>query len=196
MAERVQRDVAPFHPSMITVMLGMNDGGYVPSTPQIQDAFQQGYRKLLAALTTAAPSAALTLILPTPYDEITHDTDFPGYSRILDQESETISSIAAYWQTDHPGNITVADFHAPLVSALTQAHASSPQLAPLLIPDRIHPAEPTHWIMPPLCSPSGTSIPSSAASRLTLAQAQSPRSKRQPSATSKPLSRPDVDAAG
>ena len=28
MAERVQRDVAPFHPAMITVMLGMNDGGW------------------------------------------------------------------------------------------------------------------------------------------------------------------------
>jgi lysophospholipase L1-like esterase len=28
MPQRVQRDVEPFHPTMITVMLGMNDGGW------------------------------------------------------------------------------------------------------------------------------------------------------------------------
>jgi len=147
MAERVQHDVAPFHPTMITVMLGMNDGGYVPASPKIEAAFQQGYNNLLDALTAAAPDAALTLILPTPYDEITHGTEFPGYSHILDHEAGVVSGIAAQRQATGHTHVMLADFHTPLVAALHQAHTESPQLAPLLIPDRIHPSEPAHWIM-------------------------------------------------
>jgi lysophospholipase L1-like esterase len=39
MAERVQRDVAPFQPAMITVMLGMNDGGWATGSAEIDAAF-------------------------------------------------------------------------------------------------------------------------------------------------------------
>ena len=34
-ATRVSRDVKPWDPTVITVMLGMNDGGYVPPDPKI-----------------------------------------------------------------------------------------------------------------------------------------------------------------
>jgi lysophospholipase L1-like esterase len=45
--ERVKRDVVPFHPAMITVMLGMNDGGWGEESPEIDTAFQKGYREVL-----------------------------------------------------------------------------------------------------------------------------------------------------
>jgi lysophospholipase L1-like esterase len=79
-AERIQHDVVPFRPSMITVMLGMNDGGYGPRNPKIDAAFRDGYNTLLDSLNKVAPDAAMTLILPSPYDETTHGTEFPGYS--------------------------------------------------------------------------------------------------------------------
>ncbi|MGA8780713.1 MAG: GDSL-type esterase/lipase family protein, partial [Terracidiphilus sp.] len=72
MAERVARDVAPYGPGMITVMLGMNDGGWGYGSPdQIDADFQSRYNALLHALRQVAPTAALTLISSTPYDEIT-----------------------------------------------------------------------------------------------------------------------------
>jgi len=146
MADRVKRDVAPFHPAMITVMLGMNDGGYVPESPKMDALFQTGYKALLAALHESSPEAAITLIRPTPYDEITHGTDFPGYSHVIQQNAEDVSAIAAQMQTSDQ-TVTLADFHSPLMNALQQGKAKYPQLAPLIIPDRIHPGEAAHWIM-------------------------------------------------
>ncbi len=147
MAERVQRDVAPSRPTMITVMLGMNDGGWGQGSPEIDAAFQKGYRALLAALQQAAPGAAITLICPTPYDEITHGTEFPGYSRVIDEFAEDVSRIGDQLQASGANKILVADFHRPVVDALEQAKMQFPQLAPLIVPDRIHPAEIGHWIM-------------------------------------------------
>jgi lysophospholipase L1-like esterase len=143
MADRVQHDVAPFHPAIITIMLGMNDGGYgYTPTPVVHANFLKGYNALLDALQKAAPDAKLILLNPTPYDEITHGTEFPGYSTLVDQLSDDVTKIA----TARP-NVSRVDLHAPVVAALTHANSQFPQLAPLLIPDRIHPGEATQWIM-------------------------------------------------
>jgi lysophospholipase L1-like esterase len=147
MAERVQRDVAPFHPSMITVMLGMNDGGWGYYPEQSEAAFRSGYRTLIAALRQAAPAASLTLIRPTPYDEITHGTEFPGYSKMIDRLADDVSEIAAQLIASGGTKVQLVDFHGPLVEALERARTSFPQLAPLIVPDRIHPSETGHWIM-------------------------------------------------
>src|ERR1700677_2628964 len=147
MSERVQRDVAPFHPAMITVMLGMNDGGWGFGGPEIDPNFQKGYRAVVDALHKAAPDAAITLICPTPYDEITHGTEFPGYSRVIDMFADDVSRIGAQLQNSGDKQILVADFHRPLTVALERAKSNFPQLAPLIVPDRIHPSETGHWIM-------------------------------------------------
>jgi lysophospholipase L1-like esterase len=146
-AERVKRDVAPFHPAMITVMLGMNDGGWGGESPQIDAAFRKGYTELLDTLHTAAPDAAMTLIRPTPYDEITHGTEFPGYSGVIDDLANDVSHIAAERRAHDEDKTLHVDFHQPLIDALKRAAAISPELAALIAPDRIHPSEIGHWIM-------------------------------------------------
>jgi lysophospholipase L1-like esterase len=147
MAERVQRDVTPFHPAMITVMLGMNDGGYVAESPRMDGLFQTGYRSLLAKLREENPQATLTLIQPSPYDEITHGSDFPGYSTVLDRNAQDVAQIAAQLRMEGDRNLLLADFHSPLVSALQRAKDRFQQLAPLIVSDRIHPGDVGHWIM-------------------------------------------------
>jgi len=147
MAERVQRDVAPFHPAMITVMLGMNDGGWGYGTPETEANFQTGYRAVVDELHKAAPDAAITLICPTPYDEITHGTEFPGYSRMINKFAEDVSAIGAQLQASGEKYILVADLNHPLTEALEHAKQQFPELAPLVVPDRIHPSETGHWIM-------------------------------------------------
>jgi lysophospholipase L1-like esterase len=147
MEERVHRDVAPLQPAMITVMLGMNDGGWGQGSPEIDAAFRKGFRELLDALHKAAPGASLTLICPTSYDEITHGTEFPGYSRVIDKFADDVSEIGAQLQSSGDKTILLADFHRPLTEALQRATTQFPQLAPLIVPDRIHPSETGHWIM-------------------------------------------------
>ncbi len=146
--QRVARDVAPWQPDMITVMLGMNDGGWGYGQPaQIEAGFQSRYKALLNMLHQAAPAAALTIVSPTPYDEITHGTEFPGYSRMIDGFASDVRRIATEMQSAGDPPVFFADFHSPMARALEQAHARSPQLASLLIPDRIHPAEASQWMM-------------------------------------------------
>jgi lysophospholipase L1-like esterase len=147
MPERVKRDVQPFHPDMITVMLGMNDGWWGTESPEVDAFFKKGYGELLDTLHQAAPDAAMTLIRPSPYDEITHGTEFPQYSRVIDDLANDVSTIAAEKKASGNRSIHIADFHQPLIEALQRAKAQSPVLAALIVPDRIHPAEVGHWIM-------------------------------------------------
>jgi lysophospholipase L1-like esterase len=150
--QRVERDVAPLHPTMITIMLGMNDGGWGYTPPAKMHAdFQQGYTILLNSLRQAAPAASFTFINPTPYDEVTHGTEFPGYAKLVAQLSADVTRMAdadgAGQGAQNGPRVYRSDFQAAVAGALEQARQHDPELAPLLIPDRIHPSEVAHWIM-------------------------------------------------
>jgi lysophospholipase L1-like esterase len=140
-AIRVGRDVSPWHPTVITVMLGMNDGGYVPPDAKIFAEYQTGYEALLGLLRDAAPTARITLLENTPYDEITHGTEFRGFMATTEQNARATPAFAA---REH---LAVVDTYSPVVQLLQRAKAADPSFASLLVTDRIHPAEPTHWIM-------------------------------------------------
>lgn len=140
-ATRVSRDVAPFHPSVITVMLGMNEGGYTSFNPDVIPPFQAGYKKLLTLLREAAPDARITLLENTAYDEITHGTEFTGYMDTTRRIAESIPAIGA------AEKVPVIPTEAPVERFIEAAAKAQPELAQLLIPDRIHPAEATHWVI-------------------------------------------------
>lgn len=140
-ATRVSRDVKPWNPTVITIMLGMNDGGYVPPDQKIFAAYQADYERLLTLLRDAAPDARITLLENTPYDEITHGTEFKGYMATTEQNARATPALAA---REH---LPVVDTCSPVVQLLERAKATDPSFASLLVTDRIHPAEPTHWIM-------------------------------------------------
>jgi lysophospholipase L1-like esterase len=140
-ATRVSRDVKPWDPTVITVMLGMNDGGYVPPDPKIFADYQAGYEKLLSLLRAAAPAARITLLENTAYDEITHGTEFKGFMATTEQNARATPALGA---REH---LPVVDTCSPVLQLLERAKAADPSFASLLVTDRIHPAEPTHWVM-------------------------------------------------
>lgn len=140
-ATRVARDVKPFDPTVITVMLGMNDGDYVPPDPKIFAAYQSGYEQLLALLRNAAPQARITLIENTPYDEITHGTEFAGYM------ATTAQNAAATPALGRREGLPVVDDFTPVQELLRRAAAVNPSLASMLVIGRIHPTESLQWVM-------------------------------------------------
>ena len=87
---RMKRDVFPHQPTVITIMLGMNDGYYMAFNPKYLDIFKEGYRKLLDAIQNGAPAARVTLISPTPYDEVTHGTEFAHYNEVVSRHSPSL----------------------------------------------------------------------------------------------------------
>jgi len=140
-ATRVARDVAPFHPTVITVMLGMNEGGYTSLKPEVIPQFVTGYKSLLKLLRSAAPTARIDLLENTPYDEITHGTEFAGY---MDTTKSIANCTPAFADSEH---VPVINTEGPVESLIRAAAKRGPVLAPLLVPDRIHPGEATHWVI-------------------------------------------------
>jgi lysophospholipase L1-like esterase len=139
-ATRVARDVAPFKPTVLTVMLGMNEGGYTAFSPGVLPPFLDGYSQLLKLLRAAAPAARITLLENSPYDEVTHGSEFVGYMDNTERIADSTRELAAR------GKVELIDTGTPIKRLLVSAAVAEPKLAALLIRDRIHPGEAAHWV--------------------------------------------------
>ncbi len=139
---RLKRDVAPYKPTMVTIMLGMNDGDYHPFDQATMDRYTSGYERLIQLLKQEAPGARITLIEPSPYDEVTRPPmKRGGYNASLVKMSDFLATVAA---REH---FLLADFNTPLVKMLEKANAEDFEIAQKIIPDRVHPGASGHLVM-------------------------------------------------
>lgn len=139
---RLQRDVLAYHPTVMTIMLGMNDGHYQPETPENDKIFFDGYQHIVDTMLKDDAGVRITLIQPSPYDDVTRPPTFPGgYNAVLLNFSKWIAN---YGQQKH---LTVADFNGPMAAMLQKANATDPANAQKILPDRVHPSVSGHLIM-------------------------------------------------
>ena len=139
---RLRRDVFPYRPTVVTIMLGMNDGGYRALDPALFERYSTGYAGIVQAIQTAFPAARITAIQPSPYDDVTRPPGFEGgYNAVLLRYSRFLQELAA---KDH---LALSDFNTPVVEMLQKAHATDAALAEKIIPDRVHPGPGGHLIM-------------------------------------------------
>jgi len=141
-ATRLERDVVSLHPTVVTIMLGMNDGGYRKLEPATLEHFAAGYRAIVAQLLREIPGVRLYLILPSPFDDISRPPQFDrGYDRVLRKLGESVAAIAL---EDH---LQTVDFGAPLNAAIAKVAQKDPELARTLLPDRVHPSPAGHLVL-------------------------------------------------
>ncbi len=139
---RLDRDVFAWRPDVITIMLGMNDFYYRPDQSGIYSSFADGYRHIVASLKKNNLRVRITLIQPSPYDDVTREPLFQGGSNsVLVKYGGSVAQLA------QEEDLRVADFNAPLTAVLKAANAQAPALAQQIIPDRVHPQPGGHWIM-------------------------------------------------
>jgi beta-1,2-mannosidase len=140
--QRLERDVFSEKPTVVTVMLGMNDGGYRPNTDEIEQRYVKGYQHLLDSIREHVPGVRLTLLGPSPFDDVTRPVTFPGgYNGVMQHFAEIDQSLA-----DKYGAAFV-NLNPPVVAAIQKADAMDAKIAPLLLPDRVHPDPLAHWVM-------------------------------------------------
>ena len=140
--QRLQRDVFSEKPTVVTVMLGMNDGGYRTTTDEIEQTYVKGYEHLLDSIREHVPGVRLTLLGPSPYDDVTRPVTFPGgYNAVMQHFAEIDQSLADKY------GARFVNLNPPVVAAIQKADAMDPKLAVLLLPDRVHPDPPAHWVM-------------------------------------------------
>ena len=139
---RLQRDVLAYDPTVVTIMLGMNDGNYRAFDQGTFDTYANGTNHILDTLKQDAPNARVTLIQPSPYDDVTRAPQFPGgYNSTLLRFSDFLA------KTANQRDLGLTDFNAPVVAMLGKANATNSDLAQKIIPDRIHPGPAGHLIM-------------------------------------------------
>jgi lysophospholipase L1-like esterase len=139
---RMQRDISAYGPSVITIMLGMNDGRVRAFDQQIFEIYKSGYTKIIKDLRAANPKARITAIRPSPYDDVTRPPLFAGgYNEVLIRYGDFVQELAA------AESLMVADLNTPVTAMLSRAKSASLEDARKIVPDRVHPAAPGHLIM-------------------------------------------------
>src|SRR6266699_1699674 len=139
---RLQRDVIAYKPTVLTIMLGMNDGSYRAFNPDIFERYSSGFESIVQTVKQALPGIRITAIQPSPYDDVTRPPTFSGgYNSVLVRYGQFLSELAAR------ENLTLADLNTPVVAALEKAKSLDPALAQKLLPDRVHPGPGGHLLM-------------------------------------------------
>jgi lysophospholipase L1-like esterase len=132
---RLDRDVIAYRPTVVTIMLGMNDASYQPFRDPIFNVYAKGYEHIVDKLKADLPGVRLTLIKPSPYDDVTRKPKFEdGYNAVLIRYGDFVHELASKSGSEF------ADLNTLVTDATKKAFESDPALAEKLNPDRVHPA--------------------------------------------------------
>ncbi|HTG45642.1 MAG TPA: SGNH/GDSL hydrolase family protein, partial [Verrucomicrobiae bacterium] len=133
--ERLKRDVFAYHPSVMSIMLGMNDASYRAFDDKIFATYTNGFQHIIDSLHKELPNLRLTLIQPSPFDDVTRAPTFEGgYNAVLVRYGEYLKELA---QREHA---SLADLNTGVTDAVKKASEKNHDLAVKLNPDRVHPS--------------------------------------------------------
>lgn len=139
---RLRRDVIAYKPTVMTIMLGMNDGRYRAFDADLFKTFSTGYEQIVHTVKTAFPGVRITAIEPSPYDDVTRPPLFEGgYNAVLVRYGEFLRELAKR------ENLSLADLNTGVVAALRRAYQTDPAQAAKMLPDRVHPGPSGHLLM-------------------------------------------------
>ncbi|MGC9258711.1 MAG: SGNH/GDSL hydrolase family protein [Phycisphaerae bacterium] len=139
---RLKRDVYPFKPNVVTIMLAMNDAGYQPFNKNLYHIFTKGYEHIIRTLKRHLPGVRIVLLGTSPYDDVTQKVGFPGgYNAVLIRYNAFVRRLAA------KNHLLYVDFNTPMVKVLTEANKINPTLAQQIFPGRVHPSAAAEMMM-------------------------------------------------
>ena len=139
---RLKRDVLVYKPTVMTIMLGMNDGEYRAFDQGVFDTYANGFKHIVDVVKGALPAIRITGIEPSPFDDVTRAPQFPGgYNAVLVRYGQFVAEFAK------SRGLNVADLNTPVVAALRKANATDAKLAQQIVPDRVHPDPGGHLLM-------------------------------------------------
>src|SRR5947208_4629731 len=86
---RLPRDVFAYKPTVMTIMLGMNDGSYRTFDEKIFGTYAKGYQHIIDSVKESLPGIRITVIQPSPFDDVTQPPRFEGgYNAVLVRYSQ------------------------------------------------------------------------------------------------------------
>ncbi|MBV9852477.1 MAG: SGNH/GDSL hydrolase family protein [Armatimonadetes bacterium] len=137
---RLRRDVLPYKPTVVTIFLGMNDGGYHPFDEPTFQTYARGLTHIVDELQKSLPHVRLTLFTPSLFDN--KDGQPAGsapYNQALIKYGDFVKQLGAR------RGIPVVDLNAPMVAATVKGRETDPKFT--LANDNVHPGPVGHLIM-------------------------------------------------
>jgi lysophospholipase L1-like esterase len=143
---RLQRDVFAYQPTVVTIMLGMNDGGYHAENQENDQKYFTGVHHIVDTLRQQLPNSRLVLIEPSPYDEVTRSPAAPvvdgsSYNDVLRSYGKWLANYAAQ------SGMQSIDLNSGMQSMLVNATRLDPEGSKGIVPDHIHPSFAGHLFM-------------------------------------------------
>ena len=139
---RLTRKVYPYRPTVMTIMLGMNDGRYRTFDQELFDTYVAGVKSIVKNVKSTIPGIRIMLIEPSPYDDVTRPPLFTdGYNAVLVRYGKFLRELA------RSESLSTADLNASVVEELGKANTIDPEGAKKLLPDRVHPGAGGHLLM-------------------------------------------------
>jgi lysophospholipase L1-like esterase len=136
---RLDRDVFSRQPTVVTVMLGMNDGNYQAFSQGTLDVYKKGLAHIADRFRVEIPHARVWMIEPSPFDDITRP--YSGYNDVLVKFGSAVAELA------NERGYGVIPMNEPVAEAIRRAVAVDPALAQKILPDRVHPWLGGHLVM-------------------------------------------------
>lgn len=150
--QRIEGDILCQHPTVATIMLGMNDvgrdlysdGASAADLKQRREAQIAGYAFSLQRLAGKLQASGVRLIFITPsiFDQTVAParTSSPGVNDALARCAEEVARLSREFKGE------LVDFYWPMLAINAAGQKRDPHFT-LVGPDRIHPGEPGHFVM-------------------------------------------------
>lgn len=140
---RFDDDVAAFKPKVVTILLGMNDGGYTKFEPQIFDLYEKGMTELLDKI--AAIGAAAVPMTPTMHDARAARMRKPAEPR--DTYYNSVLAFYGAWLREQASQrgLAFVNMYGPLNNFTVEQRRTNPKFT--MIPDAVHPGPAGQFVM-------------------------------------------------
>ena len=140
---RFDDDVAAFKPKYVSILLGMNDGGYTKFEPQIFETYEKGMTELLEKI--AGISAAAVPMTPTMHDARAARMRKPAEPR--DSYYNSVLAFYGAWLREQGSQrgLSFVNMYGPLNNFTIEQRRQDPKFT--MIPDAVHPGPAGHFIM-------------------------------------------------
>ncbi|MCA9193865.1 MAG: DUF1080 domain-containing protein [Planctomycetales bacterium] len=142
-ASRMENDLIPWKPDVVTTCYGMNDGSYREYTTQIGEAYEKGMRQIIDRLKTAGT----TVIVGSPgvVDSFTFAKDRPDFDQVYNENLEHLGQIAKRLALEN--NFPHADVFGAMNQTMLAAKSALGENYPVAGGDGVHPGPNGHLVM-------------------------------------------------
>ena len=134
-AARMENDLVPWSPDVVTTCYGMNDGSYRAYEDQIGKTYEEAMRQILERMRQA--NTTVVVGSPGVVDSSTWRRDDPDFDQVYNDNLEHLAKIAQHLPEEN--QLPYGDVFGAMKHAMTAAKAELGETYPVAGNDGVHP---------------------------------------------------------